>query len=189
MCPLFGRGKKSLLRFVQLNYRRVGEFKERERLGECAFSLKRRYLVCWETYSLINSVLSFSAQFPQIHRHLRIFNPNVIIGFDNQALVKYIPLFLIKTEDGIFCDKEEPSNPTFFLFHRKFHLAHDQCHIISFLDSEYFCFCGILLPKKILKLIFYNCVGMKVIIIRAGFICIHSLLLHSFDFLFLLMYS
>lgn len=187
MCPLFGRGKKSLLRFVQLNYRRVGEFKERERLGECAFSLKRRYLVCWETYSLINSVLSFSAQFPQIHRHLRIFNPNVIIGFDNQALVKNNLLFFIKTEDGIFCDKEAPSNPTFSLFHRKFHLAQDQRHIISFLDSGYFCFC--FLPQKILKLIFYNCVGMKVIIIRAGFICIHSLLLHSFDSLFLLMHS
>lgn len=180
MPPLW-EGKKSQLRFVQLNYRRVGGFKERERLGECAFSLKSRFLGWREAYSLINSVLSFSARFPQIHRHFRIFNPNGIIGFDNQALVKSSPLFPIKTEEAIFCDKEAPSNSTFSPFHRKFHLAQDQCHIMTFVGSGYFV--GHFLHKNILKIIFYNGIGVKIIIIQAGFICIHSLW-YSFDFLF-----
>lgn len=36
------------------------------------------------------------------------------------------------------------------------------------------------LHKKLLKVIFYNCVGIKTNIIQAGFITIYSLLLYSF---------
>jgi hypothetical protein len=47
MCPSLGGGKKSQLRFVQLNYRRIGEFKrrKRERLWECTSNLKRRFFI------------------------------------------------------------------------------------------------------------------------------------------------
>lgn len=87
MLPLW-EGEKSQLRFVQLNYRRAG-FKERGGGG-------------WGTSSSFKKIFSltgdlgsddFRAKLVLQSSHkliggFRIFNPNVIIGFDNQALVK-----------------------------------------------------------------------------------------------------
>lgn len=60
---------------------------ERE-VGRTRFQFKKKVLsLMGDQYSDYFSAKLF-LQFPQTHTCLRIFNPNVIIGFDNQALVK-----------------------------------------------------------------------------------------------------
>lgn len=53
---------------------------------------------------------------------------------------------------------------------------------MTFLGSVYF---GSFLHKKILKIVFYDSIGIKKNILQAGLIIIYSLLLYSFFLLFL----
>ena len=55
--------------------------------------------------------------------------------------------------------------------------VHQGC-IMTFVGCRYFAFVGSFLYKSIFKIIFYDCVSMRMTTIQAGFIIIQKLLLH-----------
>ena len=55
-------------------------------------------------------------------------------------------------------------------------------HIMTFVGPRHFTFMGPFLYERILKVIFYDCLGIRMNIIQAGSIIIYSFLLYSLFF-------